>query len=355
MTDEQFLFVVGSYTEEGGDGLTSYSVDSSSVERHDVADEVNPSFLDVHSSESIVVAVNEREDGSAVSYRINPTSGRFEYLDETATGDDSPCHIAIDPRGEYAVVSHYVGGSIALLSLDTDGSLDGPIDLRDHEGSGPNEERQSSAHPHSAWFVADSTVYVPDLGADRVIVYELDRTEECLHLVPDATIDCRPGAGPRHFAIHPNASVGYLVNELDATLSVVDFDTVRRPKIRDTYSTLPNGVDASDTTAAGVQVHPSGDYVFVSNRGHDSIATFERRGPPRHVTLETVTPTTGQWPRDFAIHPDGDRIFVCHQHSADLVTFAFDAGTGELRRDGPRIRMQAPTCLQFVRPFIEKA
>jgi 6-phosphogluconolactonase len=348
MTDERSLFVVGSYTEEGGDGLTSYSVDPKSVERHDVTAEVNPSFLDIHPSESVFVAVNEREDGSAVSYCINPTNGRFDYLDETGTGDDSPCHITIDPRGEYAVVSHYMGSSVALLSVGTDGSVNGPIDLREHEGSGPNEDRQSSAHPHSAWFVADSTVYVPDLGADRVIVYELDRTQECLRPVPDATINCRPGAGPRHFAMHPDAPIGYLLNELDATLSVVDFDTLRRPKIRDTHSTLPNGVDASGTTAAGVQVHPSGNYVFVSNRGHDSIAIFERRGSPRQVTLKAVTSTTGQWPRDFAIHPDGDRIFVCHQHSNDLVTFKFDVRAGELRREGSRINMNAPTCLQFL-------
>jgi 6-phosphogluconolactonase len=348
MTDEQSLFVVGSYTDEGGDGLTSYSVDSNSVERRDVADEPNPSFLDIHPSESICIAVNEREGGSAVSYRVDPTTGQFEYLDGTATGDNGPCHIAIGPRGEYAVVSHYTGGSVALLSVGTDGSLRGPIDRRVHEGSGPSEERQSSAHPHSAWFVADSTVYVPDLGADRLIVYELDRIDERLRPVPEATIDCPPGTGPRHVAMHPDVSVGYLVNELDATLSVVDFDTVRQPRIWDTHSTLPNGVDAADTTAAGVHVDPSSEYVFVSNRGHDSIATFERQESPRHVTLKAVTPTTGQWPRGFAIHPDGDRLFVCHQHSDDLVTFAFDAGTGELRREGPRIRMNAPTCLQFL-------
>lgn len=348
MTDDRSHFVVGSYTEEGGDGLTSYSIDSNSIERHAVVDEVNPSFLDINPAESICIAVNEREDGSAVSYRIDPTTGRFEYLDKTATGDGGPCHIAIGPRGEYAIISHYVGGSVALLSVGTDGSLHGPIELREHEGSGPNEERQSSAHPHSAWFVADSTVYVPDLGTDRVVVYELNRIEESLRPVPDATLDCPPGSGPRHFAMHPNASVGYLVNELNATLSVVDFDTVRQPRIWDTHSTLPNGVDAADTTTAGVHVHPSGDYVFVSNRGHDSIATFEHRESPRHVTLKAVTPTTGQWPRDFAIHPNGDRLFICHQHSDDLVTFELDAEVGELQRRGPRIRMNAPTCLHFI-------
>ena len=348
MTDDRFSFVVGSYTQEGGNGLMLYSVDSKSVERHNVTSEANPSFLDIHPSESVCIIVNETKDGSAVSYRVTPTSGQLEYLDETKTGDDSPCHIAIDPRGEYAIISHYEGGSVALLSIGTNGSLSGPIDLRDHEGSGPNKERQSSAHPHSAWFVTDSIVYVPDLGADQVVVYKLDRTEECLRPIPDATINCCPGAGPRHFAMHPNASVGYLVNELDATLSIIDFDIIRRPKIRNTYSTIPNGVDASDTTPASVHIHPSGEYVFISNRGHDSIATFEHRESFRQVTLKSVTPTTGQWPRDFAIHPDSDRIFVCHQHSNDMVTFEFDAKTGELRREKPQTNINSPTCLKFV-------
>lgn len=348
MTDRQSLFVVGSYTDEGGDGLMSYSIDSNSVERHDVAYEANPSFIDIHPSKPICIAVNEHEDGSAVSYRVDPTTGRFRYLDETATGDDDPCHIAIGPRGEYAIVSHYVGGSVALLSMETDGSLHGPIALREHEGSGPNGERQSSAHPHSAWFVADSIVYVPDLGTDQVIVYELDRTNRSLHPVTNATINCLPGAGPRHFAMHPDASIGYLVNELNATLSIVDFDTPLRPKIRDTHSTLPSGVGSSDATASGVHVHPSGDYVFVSNRGHDSIATFKCQRSPQHVTLQAVTPTTGQWPRAFMVHPIGDKIFVCHQHSDDLMIFEFDAKSGELRRKGPRIQTNAPSCLQFV-------
>ena len=345
---ERDLAVVGSYAETGEDGLTSYRVDGDALDRRDAADEPDPSFLDVHPSEPLFVAVNEREAGAAVSYRVDPASGRLERLDRTETGDAGPCHVAIGSRGEYAVVAHYAGGSVALLSLGPDGTLDGPLDLRRHEGSGPRDDRQSSPHPHAARFVSDSVVHVPDLGTDRVVVYELDRDDGRLRPLPDAEMACRPGAGPRHFAVHPTASVGYLLNELDATLSVVDLADPRRPTVEDTLSTLPEGVDATDTIAADVHVHPSGDHVFASNRGHDSIATFRIRSSPEEIVREAVTPTGGRTPRNFAVHPDGDRVFVCNQRSDGVVPFAFDAETGELRRTGRRTETSAPTCLRFV-------
>ena len=348
MTRDNELVVLGSYTDEGGDGILTFRLDGSTLTQRDVASERNPSFLDIHPSEPIVIAVNEHTDGEAVSYRVESTSGQLDRISRTKTGDDGPCHVAIDPLGEYAIVSHYAGGSVALLSVDSDGGLDGPLDLQRHQGSGLRPDRQSSAHPHSAWFVTDSVVFVPDLGADRLVVYELDREKECLRLVPDGTLKCRPGSGPRHFAIHPSGSVGYLVNELAATLSILELDTARRPTVTDTLSTLPEGADASETIAADVHVHPSGDYVFVSNRGHDSIATFECQSSPSHLTRTAVTRTTGQYPRNFAIHPSGDRLFVCHTHSNDVMSVDFDPQIGKVRPAGPRTETDSPACLRFL-------
>lgn len=345
---EHGLAVIGSYTESGEAGLTSYRVDGDSLDRCDVADEPDPSFLDIHPSEPLIVAVNERETGSAVSYRIDSACGQFNCLDRTETGDAGPCHVEIGPRGEYAIVAHYAGGSVALLSLRTDGDLNGPLDLRRHEGSGPKGDRQASPHPHSAQFVTDSIVYVPDLGADHIAVYELDRDDDRLRPLPDAAVDCRPGTGPRHFAVHPTAPVGYLVNELNATLSVVNFADPQRPTVMDTLSTLPDGVESTDTIAADVHVHPSVEYLFTSNRGHDSLATFRITASPEEVVREAVTPTGGRWPRNFAISPDGERIFVCHQHSNDVILCTFDVATGELWSKELLTKTGAPTCLRFI-------
>lgn len=348
MTQGDTLAVLGSYTDGGGDGLWTFRVDGTTLTPRDGAEEVNPSFLDVHPSEPVVVAVTEHDDGTTVSYRVDSRTGDIDRLNGTGTGDDGPCHVAIGPRGKYAVVSHYTGGSVALLAIDSNGEIHGPLDLHRHSGAGPRRDRQSAPHPHSSWFVTESVVYVPDLGADKLVVYELDRTEGCLRPVPDATVECRPGSGPRHLAVHPEHAIGYLVNELDATLSILDLDIPRRPTLIETQATLPDTTDASGTIAADVQVHPSGDYVFVSNRGHDSIATFECRGSPSQVTRTAVTKTDGQHPRNVAVHPNGDRLFVCHTHSDDVVAIEFDAETGELEPVASRTETGAPACLRFL-------
>lgn len=347
MNEPEFA-VVGSYTRDGGDGLSTHRIDGVSITLCDTAREEDPSFLDVHPTERFVVAVNERENGSAVSYRIDEDDGSLDRLDGTGTGDDGPCHVALDPTGDYAVVSHYAGGSVALLSVSTDGALDGPLDRQEHEGSGPNDDRQAAPHPHSAWFVTDSLVYVPDLGADQVVVYELDRRAERLRPLGDATVDCEPGAGPRHLAVHPNEPVGYLLNELDATLTVLDLTDPRRPVVEETHSTLPDDVDPNGTIAADVHVHPDGEHVFATNRGHDSIASFATRDSPLNVSRTDVRPTDGKWPRNVAIHPDGERVFVCHQHSDTIVPFGFDSDAGTLDRIGRATALGAPVCLRFV-------
>lgn len=345
--NEPELAVVGSYTRERGDGLSTCRIDDASFTRCDTAREENPSFLDVHPTERFFVAVNERENGSAVSYRVDE-DGSLARLDSTRTGDAGPCHVALDPYGEYAVVSHYVGGSVTLLSVSAGGALDGPLSIQEQKGSGPNADRQAASHPHSAWFVTDSLVYVPDLGADQVVVYELNRGAERLRPLCGATVDCKPGAGPRHLAVHPDEPVGYLLNELDATLAVLDLADPRRPLIEGTHSTLPDDADLSGTIAADVHVHPDGEYVFATNRGHDSIARFATQESPLNVTLMDVTSTGGEWPRNFAVHPDGEWVFVCHQHTDDVMAFAFDADAGTLNRVGTAAELSTPVCLQFM-------
>lgn len=346
--DESELAVVGSYTRERGDGLSTYRVDDTSLTRCDITREDDPSFLDAHPTGKFFVTVNERENGSAASYRVDEDDGSLDRLDSTETGDAGPCHVALDPHGEYAVISHYVGGSVALLSVSADGALDGPLSIQKHEGTGPNDDRQAAPHPHSAWFVTDSLVYVPDLGADQVVIYELDRDTERLRPLRDSTVDCKPGSGPRHLAVHPYEPVGYLVNELNTTLAVLNLADPRRPTINKTHSTLPDNADPSGTIAADVHVHPDGEYVLATNRGHNSIAKFATRQSPLKIVRTAVTSAGGEWPRNFAVHPNGEWVFVCHQHTDDIVAFAFDSDTGTLDRVETSTELGSPVCLQFM-------
>lgn len=343
MSEDTNVAVIGTYTREGGDGLVSCDVsDPNGFERLDTAAETNPSFLALHPTESIVVAVNEVEEGSAVSYDVDD-DGSLTYLDGTDTGDAGPCHVAIDPRGSFAVVSHYVGGSVALLPVDGDGTLSRPIDRRDLEGSSVHPERQTAPHPHSAHFVTEDLVYVPDLGTDRLYVYELDRDAGQLRPGLRPSIELPAGSGPRHMEVHPTEPVGYLLNELDATLQVLDLTDPTRPTVHGKTSTLPGGVSPEGTIAADVHVHPDGSYVVTTNRGDDSLATFDVGNDALEPERIAVTSCGGEWPRHFAFASDGARLFACNQHSDAVVPFTVDRQTGALSA-GTTQPVAAPVC-----------
>jgi 6-phosphogluconolactonase len=358
MSRTTWVGVLGSYT---GSALRTVAVDGTTLTPLARTEQQRPSFVAVHPFEPIVVAVSERAAGQVVSYRVDQPTGALDRLGKTATGDAGPCHVTVGPRGEYVVVSHYTGGSVAVLPIEPDGSLAAPSDRRVHTGSGPRADRQASAHPHSATFVTDDLVYVPDLGADRVAVYELSRADGTLRPVPDGTLACRSGSGPRHLAVHPSDDVGYLLCELDATLSVLDLSDPCRPTVVETHATVPDGVDAADTIAADVRVHPSGSYVYASNRGHDSIATFACSRASSRIERVAVTPSGGRYPRALGVHPHGDRLFACHTRSDDVVSHRFDRHRGSLSRSTTTLSAPSPSCLRFVsvaggsyRPILER-
>jgi len=345
MSRATWIGVCGSYT---GSELVTVAVDGAALTTLARAEQRRPSFVAVHPSEPVIFATSECATGRVVSYRVDPSTGALDRLGETATGDAGPCHVTVDPRGAYVLVSHYTGGSVTVLPIESDGSLTAPSDRRVHAGSGPRRDRQSTAHPHSATFVTDTLVYVPDLGADRVVVYELSRADGTLHPIPDGTLACRPGSGPRHLDVHPTADVGYLLCELDATLSVLDLSAPRRPTIVETHATVPDDIDAADTIAADVRVHPSGSSVFASNRGHDSIATFACVHAPSRIERVEVTPSGGRYPRALGIHPHGDRLFACHTRSDDVVSHRLDRRTGGLSRSTPTLTIPSPSCFRFM-------
>jgi len=342
------LAVVGTYTDDGGDGLVTFAVDPDrhTLERRDTVEAANPSFFAFHPSNETLVAVEEVGDGSLVSCHLDDETGRLRQLNRTSSGGDGPCHVAIDPIGEYAVISHYAGGSVGLVGLGPEGELAGVVDRQEHDGSGLDPSRQASPHPHSVNFVTDSVVYVPDLGTDRLFVYELDRTADRLRPVESGHLDVQSGAGPRHFARHPDVPVGYLVNELDSTITVLDLSDVRHPTATESISTLPQDPDPGENTAAAIHVNPRGEYLLSSNRGHDSIACFDVAAEPSTPEFVGTTPSGGQWPREFTFSPVGSTIYVCNQHSNAILPLEFS--DGDVREsDAAGVSIAAPACMKF--------
>lgn len=347
-----FLAFVGAFADTEGDNLFSYRADAASGELTQLAATragENPSFLAVHPDGEYLYAINEVESGAVVAFSIDRRTGALSLVNRQPSGDAGPCHCSVDATGSYVMVAHYAGGSVSLLPIRDDGGLEAPADVVDHEGSSVDPERQTQPHPHSiATGPENRFVYVPDLGADRVVIYELDLENGELRPAESPRVSLHDGAGPRHFDIHPNGRVLYLLNELDATLATFDRDPrTGALEERATTATLPAAFDG-DNLAADVHAHPSGRWVYASNRGHDSVAILEigpRGGISRLVDRES---TRGASPRNFALDPTGTFLYAENGETDAVVVFRIDSETGELEYTGQTIDVQQPSCMKVL-------
>ncbi|GAB3686766.1 lactonase family protein [Salinarchaeum chitinilyticum] len=346
--------VIGTYSEHGSEGIYSCDVEFEadaepgagvSLEQRSVTEHSeHPTFLAAHPDEPLVYAVHEIESGQVSAYRFED-DGALAKLDQQRTGAAGPCHCSVHPSGRYLFVAQYAGGAVSMLPVESDGTIGAPVEVIEHDGSGPNADRQEAPHPHSVVCGPNGTfLYVPDLGTDEVVVYEIDAGSGSL--VRTDAVRTDPGAGPRHFAFHPTRSLAYLVTELGSTIVAYEYDasTGALDEIG-TTSTLPASYDDANQTSE-IAVHPSGEWVYVANRGHDSIAASAVRDDGSLELVETV-PTGGAWPRYFAIDPTGHLLFVQNRESDDVVPFRIDPDDGTLREADGRLSVPAPSCMIF--------
>jgi 6-phosphogluconolactonase len=343
---------VGTYTDGDSDGI--YHLDLSTEEAPHLERtgstgvEDNPSFLALHPKKPILYAVHEVEAGGASAFRIEADGERqtLAPLGRVESGASGPCHCSVHPSGDFLLVAHYTGGAVSVLPIREGGALDAPSDVVHHEGSSRDPERQTAAHPHSITPDPEGRfAYVPDLGADAVAVYEFDPEEGRLDRV--SGVDARPGAGPRHLEFHPDGRYLYLINELDSTVCAYERDpTTGGLGEIDVESTLPDPFDGENLTA-DIHVHPSGEWVYGSNRGHDSIAVFAVREDGTLRSRGTVS-TAGEWPRNFALDATGELLFAQNKNTDDVVSFRVDDETGDLDATGSSVSIPRPVCLAVV-------
>jgi 6-phosphogluconolactonase len=255
----------------------------------------------------------------------------------------------VDPTGKCLLVANYGSGSIAALPIRADGSLAEPSAVIQHQGSSVNSQRQ--AGPHAHFITPDPRnrfALTCDLGLDQVLVYRLDAAKSSLTANNPPFAGVKPGAGPRHLAFHPSGRFVFLINEMGSTLTVFAYDAKRGAlKELQTISTLPEGF-AGNSTCAEVQVHPSGKFVYGSNRGHDSIAVFSFDAASGKLTCLEHQPTQGKTPRHFALDPAGHWLLAENQDSDNVVVFRVDAKTGRLSPAGQTVSVGAPVCAVFV-------
>jgi 6-phosphogluconolactonase len=314
-----------------------------------VAEAVNPSFLAWHPHRPVLYAVSEIHDGEGgglLAYAV-AYGGRLTLLGEQASGGRGACYVSIHPEGTHAFVANYRTGSVAAFPLRADGGVEPVSAFVQHAGAGVHPQRQQGPHAHAIRTAPGGRfVLAADLGADRLFVYRFDRERGELTPHGPPSAPASPGAGPRHIAAHPSGDTVWVVNELDSTIASYAWDGVNGTlELRDVTSTLPTGFRGENTTAE-VAVHPGGRVVYVSNRGHDSLAVFQV-GDDGSLACAGHCPTGGRTPRHFAIDPDGTWLIVANQESDTLCVFGLDPNTGELAETGSTARVRSPTFVGF--------
>lgn len=356
-----YFVYFGTYTKGKSKGIYRARLDVATgrLSAAELAAEcADPSFLAVHPNETSIYAIDEGSDPAkspqrgVSAYAVDPRSGELIFLMQRSAGGPGPCHLAVDPDGKAVLVANYSGGSVAALPLFPDGKIDAPMSVVQHKGSSVNPARQKEPHAHGIYVSPGGRFALsPDLGIDKVLVYRLDSEKPALTPNTPASVALPPGSGPRHLAFHANGKFAYVINELLCTMSVFAFNAQRGElKNVQTISTLPPGERVqAGTSTAEVVAHPSGKFVYGSNRGHNTIVVFASDPATGKLThLENVS-TQGKTPRHFAVDPSGRWLLAENQNSDTVVVFRIDAQTGRLTPTGQSLEVPSPVCAVFVR------
>jgi 6-phosphogluconolactonase len=347
---------VGTYTTAGkkeSRGIYRFEFDPATGKSgtpHVVAECANPSFLAFGPGGETLYAVNELgnaapefpDTGALTGYRLNRKTGELTKLNSQATAGKLPCHLIVDQAGKNVLAVNYATGNAICLPRNPDGTLEPISSMVQHSGSSANPQRQAGPHAHSIHLSPDERfAIVCDLGIDQVRIYDFDREKHALDSNANSFVTARPGAGPRHFAFHPDGRHAFQNNELDYTVTAYRYDPeqgVLHPL--QTLSTIPEGKRPPGGPAE-VAVHPTGKFVYVSNRGPDSIAMYQVQPD---FTLKSVgfASTQGKTPRHFRIDPTGRYLFAANQDSDSIVLFTINQDTGELTPTGDVIHVPVP-------------
>lgn len=355
ITAKEYRVYVGTYTRDGSEGIYTMTLDSRTgkvTEPVLAAKIANPSFVSVHPNGKWLYSVSEQggaNGGRVTAFSIDPSSGVLTELNGVKSQGDGPCYVSVDATGRYVFVANYGSGSIAALPIQADGKLGEASSMVQYEGTGPNEARQKGPHAHSIRQMPKTNLVLSaDLGTDKLMIFKFDPATGKLSPNQPAFLKVAPGAGPRHFAFHPNGGLIYVNGEMASNVTAFAFDP-KRGTVRDlgAVSTLPADFKA-DTSTAETVVHPNGKFAYVSNRGHDSIAVFAvDKGNGRRLKPAGHVKSGGQTPRNFNIDPTGSWMLVGNQRTNDVHVFRIDKKTGMPSPTGQVLKVGAPVCIRF--------
>ena len=353
---ERFAYI-GTYTNEGNsEGIYRLFLDlSNGAMRLDglAAKSVNPSFLALHPSGRALYAVNEIGDldgkptGGVSAFSVAGDTGVLTALNQLPSHGKDPCYVSVDRTGHTVLVANYTTGSIATFTVRQNGRLDAARTIVQHEGHGPNADRQAGPHAHC--IITDPTnrhVLAADLGVDGVLIYQFDERTGSISTVANG-VAANPGAGPRHLVFHPNGRFLYVINELDSTLVVYRYDGEHGSLDQVQVTTASPGGTVAANHPADVHVSSSGRFLYASNRGDNTIAVFVIDRATARLTPVQQVDTGGNWPRNFALDPTGAFLLVANQRSNSIVSFRVAEDSGHLTPTGSVVDVGSPVCIRF--------
>ena len=348
-----FLFVSG-YASVEQPGILSFSFDESTGEIRQVGSYTGvntPSFVIAHPNGKWLYAVSETGKdshgvlGSVWSFRFIREPFSIQPINEQTSSGDWPCHLQLDATGSWLIATNYGTGNAALYPLQADGSLGEMTDFVQHHGTGPNTARQEGPHAHSSIFTPDNRfAIIADLGIDQLVIYEFESSTGKLLL--HSSVNTTPGAGPRHLVFHPNGKWLYTSNELNSTVSLYEYDSANGTLVdKQNIPTIPS--DSAENIVADIHISDSGQRLYVSNRGHNSIAVYDI-GPDGNLTLVNIPTCGGNWPRNFGLSPSGQFLLVANQYSNEICVLPIREGVEALGAPVARVAVTGASCVQFI-------
>ena len=355
---DKMIVYIGTYTRGDSKGIYIYDMDTKTGMLTPAGNAPlvsNPSFLTIAPDHKHLYACNEVDDfdaaheGAVSAFAIDAKTGGLTLLNQQPSAGGGPCFVSMDSKGKNVLVANYGSGSVGVLPVGADGKLMPPSDKKQHEGKGTDPARQEGPHAHSINLdPANHFAFAADLGLDKVFIYRFDAAKGALTPNTPAFASVAPGSGPRHLSFHPNGHYAYVINEMASTVTAFHYDAAKGSLTElQTVSTIPAGFTGM-TTCAEIRVHPSGKFLYGSNRGHDSIAIFAIDADTGKLTPAGHQSTQGKTPRNFNLDPTGQFLLAANQDSDTVVVFRIDAQTGQLTPTGQTLDIPKPVCVKFL-------
>lgn len=345
--------LIGTYTKKNSEGIYIYSFDKKTAElKHEstIKGVSNPSYLAISPNNKFLYSVEENSGAGKVSaFSFNAQTGAATYLNSRPSGGDGPCYVSVSETGSDVFVGNYGGGSLSVLHVLPDGSLDSAAQNIVHQGSSVNRERQDRPHVHSVVLSPDNHyLMVPDLGLDKVMIYRFDpAANHPLTPAKPSNAEVKPGSGPRHLVFHPNGKFAYVTEEMAGSVATFSYANGVLKPIQ-SISMLPVGFKGQ-IGAADLHISPDGKFLYASNRGDaNEILIYSIQPGTGMLKWIGRQSTFGKAPRNFAIDPTGNFLLVANQNSDNIFVFKRDMRTGLLTLTKSKLEVDSPVCLKFV-------